>query len=116
MARTFRSQFDGAIYHLTVRCNNRQPLFREDKDRERYLELLHRYRDLFGYRLYAYILLTNHLQLLLETPRGNVSKVMQCLGTNYASYFNPTRVEFPAACGVKEIGNSIPDTPLLAAG
>jgi len=30
--------------------------------------------------------------------------------------FNPTRVEFPAACGVKEIGNSIPDTPLLAAG
>jgi len=29
---------------------------------------------------------------------------------------NPTRVEFPAACGVKEIGNSIPDTPLLAAG
>ncbi len=30
--------------------------------------------------------------------------------------FNPTRVEFPAGCGVKEIGNSIPDTPLLAAG
>ncbi len=30
--------------------------------------------------------------------------------------FNPTRVEFPAACGVKEIGNSIPDTPLLEAG
>jgi len=88
MARTFRSQSDGAIYHLIVRGNNRQPLFRENKDRERYLELLHRYRDLFGYRLYAYILLTNHLQLLLETPRGNVSKVMQCLGTNYASYFN----------------------------
>ncbi len=88
MARTFRTQFDGAIYHLIVRGNNRQSLFRENKDREHYLELLHRYRDLFGYRLYAYILLTNHLQLLLETPRGNVSKIMQCLGTNYASYFN----------------------------
>jgi len=34
----------------------------------------------------------------------------------FAVVFNPTRVEFPAACGVKEIGNSIPDTPLLAAG
>ena len=34
----------------------------------------------------------------------------------YRMKFNPTRVEFPAACGVKEIGNSIPDTPLLAAG
>ena len=37
-------------------------------------------------------------------------------GASTDCHFNPTRVEFPAACGVKEIGNSIPDTPLLAAG
>ena len=67
MARALRSQFEGAIYHLIVRGNNRQPLFREGKDREHYLELLTRYREQFGYRLYAYILLNNHLQLLLET-------------------------------------------------
>ncbi len=88
MARALRTQFEGAIYHLIVRGNNRQPLFRDGKDREHYLDLLKRYRDLFGYRLYAYILLNNHLQLLLETPKGNVSKIMQCLGTNYAAYFN----------------------------
>ncbi len=88
MARALRTQFVGAIYFLIVRGNNRQPLFRDSKDREHYLELLKRYRELFGYRLYAYNLLTNHLQLLLETPKGNVSKIMQCLGTNYAAYFN----------------------------
>ncbi len=75
-------------YNLIVRGNNRQPLFRDSKNRKHYLELLKRYRELFGYRLYAYNLLTNHLQLLLETPKGNVSKIMQCLGTNYAAYFN----------------------------
>ncbi len=88
MARALRTQFVGALYHLIVRGNNRQSLFRDSKDREHYLELLKRYRELFGYRLYAYNLLTNHLQLLLETPKGNVSKIMQCLGTNYAAYFN----------------------------
>ncbi len=88
MARALRTQFEGAIYHLIVRGNNRQPLFREGKDREHYLELLKRYREQFGYRLYAYNLLTNHLQRLLETPKGNVSKIMQRLGTSYADYFN----------------------------
>ncbi len=88
MARALRSQFEGAIYHLIARGNNRQPLFRDSKARERYLELLKCYREQFGYRLYAYNLLNNHLQLLLATPKGNVSKIMQYLGTNYATYFN----------------------------
>ena len=44
-------------------------------------------------------------------PMGSVSAVWKI-----TLRFNPTRVEFPAACGVNEIGNSIPDTPLLAAG
>lgn len=88
MARPLRLQFEGALYHLVVRANNRQPLFRDDRDRSRYLELLRRYRDRFRCRVYAYLLKSRDVHLLLETPRGNVSKVMQCLGTSYASYFN----------------------------
>lgn len=88
MARSLRLQFEGALYHLVVRANNRQPLFRDDRDRRRYLELLRRYRDRFRCRVYAYILTSRCVHLLLETPRGNVSKIMQCLGTSYASYFN----------------------------
>lgn len=87
-ARPLRFQFEGALYHLVVRANNRQPLFRDDRDRSRYLELLCRYRDRFQCRFYAYVLNSRDAHLLLETPRGNVSKVMQCLGTSYASYFN----------------------------
>ncbi|MGH7775238.1 MAG: transposase [Candidatus Binatia bacterium] len=88
MARPLRLQFEGAVYHLVVRAINRQPLFREDQDRRRYLELLSRYRGQFGCRLYAYALMSRHVYLLLETPKGNVSKLMQCLGTSYTSYFN----------------------------
>ena len=88
MARPLRVQFEGALYHLVVRANNRQPLFRDHQDRRRYLGLLSRYRGQFGCKLYAYVLLNRHVHLLMETPRANVSKVMQCLGTSYTLYFN----------------------------
>ncbi len=88
MARSLRLQFEGAMYHLVVRANNRQPLFRSNQDRRRYLDLLARYQDQFGLRIYCYLLMNREVHLLIETPRGNVSKAMQCLGTSYTSYFN----------------------------
>jgi len=88
MARSLRPQFEDALYYITVRGNNRQPLFRDYQDQGHYIELLDRYRERFGCRLYAYILLSNHLHLLLETPRANVGRFMQCLGTSYVAYFN----------------------------
>jgi len=88
MARLLRVQFEGAVYHLVVRPVNRQPLFRDDRDRKHYLGLLARYRVQHGFRLYAFGLLSRRVDLLVETPRGNVSKVMQCVGTSYTSYFN----------------------------
>jgi len=88
MARSLRPQFEDALYYITVRGNNRQPLFRDYQDQGHYIELLDRYRERFGCRLYGYILLGNHLHLLLETPRGCVGKFMQCLGTSYVAYFN----------------------------
>jgi len=88
MARSLRPQFEDALYYITVRGNNRQPLFRDFQDQAHYIELLDRYRQRFSCRLYGYILLGNHLHLLLETPRGSVGKFMQCLGTSYVAYFN----------------------------
>src|SRR5574341_1140739 len=88
MDRPPRVQFEGALYHLVIRANNRQPLFRDKQDRRRYLELLGRYQDRFGFKVYCYLLISRQVHLLLETPKGNVSKVMQCLGTSYTSYFN----------------------------
>ncbi len=88
MTRALRPQFEDALYYITVRGNNRQPLFRDYQDQGHYIELLDRYRERFGCRLYAYILLSNHLHLLLDTPRGSVGKFMQCLGTSYVAYFN----------------------------
>lgn len=88
MARSLRVQFEGAVYYIVIRANNRQSLFKDRRDRSRFLDLLNRYQGRFGFVVYAYTLVPHYVHLLVGTPKGNVSKVMQCLGTSYTSYFN----------------------------
>src|SRR5918992_121208 len=88
MARPVRIQYPGAVYHIISRGNNRQFIFRDDQDRKKYLERLAWYCQDKGVHLLCYCLLTNHVHLLLETPKGNLSKMMQPFQTSYTVYFN----------------------------
>ena len=88
MARKLRLQYEGAIYHVTVRGNGRRRIFLEDANRERLLWRLAESCDLYEVRLYMYCLMDNHFHLLVETPRGNISRFMQSVLTGYTVYFN----------------------------
>ena len=93
MARPLRISFPGAIYHVTGRMlgswrDHRDHLFRDDRDRVRFLERLGQSVEDHEGRLYLYCLMSNHYHLLLETPRGNVSRLMQSVTTGYTVYFN----------------------------
>jgi REP element-mobilizing transposase RayT len=88
MARALRIEYPGAVYHIVCRGNNRQNVFKDDRDRTRYLEKLVHYCELKEVRLLCYCLLSNHIHLLLETPEGNLSKMMQPFQTSYTVYFN----------------------------
>jgi len=57
MARQLRIEFEGAFYHITSRGNLRERVFFEDKDRERFLEILKRGKDRYGCPLHAYALM-----------------------------------------------------------
>ena len=81
--------FDGAMYHVTARGNNRAPIFLDERDYRRYLHFLRRYKDQFQFKLHAYALMPNHVHLLLEpAPGTTVSRIMQCLGIIYTKHFN----------------------------
>lgn len=84
-----RMCFEGAIYHITARGNNREAVFRSDDDRRQWLLLLRRYKERFRFKLHAFALMDNHIHLLLE-PSGDstVSHIMQCLTVAYTKYFN----------------------------
>jgi REP element-mobilizing transposase RayT len=88
MARPIRIEYPGAIYHVICRGNNRQGIYRDDEDRRRYLEKLSYYCQDKKVDLLAYCLMSNHVHLLLETPQGNLSKMMQAFQTSYTIYSN----------------------------
>jgi REP element-mobilizing transposase RayT len=88
MARPLRLEFPGAFYHIIVRGNQRQDIFIEEQDRLEYLKRLKRYKKERGFILYAYVLMTNHVHLLIETMNTPISKIMQLVNLTYTQYFN----------------------------
>jgi putative transposase len=48
-------------------------------------------QEKYGYVLHCYVLMTNHYHLLIETPEGNMSKVMHYVNGSYTNYINRKR-------------------------
>ena len=88
MARQLRIEYPGAIYHVTVRGNAQQNIFRDDKDRYLLYARLAESVDMYAVRLYLFCLMDNHFHLLLQTGPTSISKVMQLLLTGYAVNYN----------------------------
>ncbi|MBF0506667.1 MAG: transposase [Nitrospirae bacterium] len=88
MARPPRLEFPGAFYHVIVRGNHRQDIFLDEQDRLEYLSRVSHYKGKTGFILYAYVLMSNHVHLLIETPKSPVSKIMQLINFTYTRYFN----------------------------
>ncbi|MBT4288784.1 MAG: hypothetical protein HOD92_15765, partial [Deltaproteobacteria bacterium] len=59
MARQWRIEYKEAIYHILSRGNQRQEIFKTDKDREQFLELLGIASIRFKLEIYAYVLMGN---------------------------------------------------------
>ena len=81
-------QFPGALYHVIVRGNQGQKIFREAQDYRLYLRFLREYKEHFGFLLYAYVLMPTHIHLLIETGEINLSKIMHRLQFRYTRNFN----------------------------
>ena len=88
MARKPRVAFEGALYHVIVRGNQRQRTFRDDRDRLRYLERIEHYRQRYRFQIYAYVLMSNHVHLLLETGTTPLSKILHGIQFTYTQYYN----------------------------
>jgi putative transposase len=75
--------------HVIQRGNNRQTIFFDAADYELYLSLLGEGRDRYGCSIHAYVLMTNHVHLLLTpTETQSVSRLMQYVGRHYVPYIN----------------------------
>ena len=88
MARPPRIEFEGAVYHVTARGNERRLIYRSDEDCRLFLETLEQMRARFGILVHCFCLMPNHFHLVIETPQGNLSRAMAWLQTTYTIRFN----------------------------
>lgn len=89
MPRVPRTFMDYPCYHVITRGNQRQIVFRNEKDYSVYLKILRKAKHKYQILLYSYCLMSNHVHLLIEThSSSSMSKFMQWLNRGYSAYFN----------------------------
>jgi REP element-mobilizing transposase RayT len=88
MTRAWRIEYEGALYHVLSRGNDRRPIFLENDDRLLFLETLGEMSERFEIDIFAYVLMDNHYHLLFRTHREDLSESMQWPGATYTRRFN----------------------------
>lgn len=71
-----------------ARGNWQENIFFDEEDYHQYIQLLGKYKEKYGFKLFAFTLMTNHLHLLLEIGHFPLSRIMQGIQQSYTQYFN----------------------------
>lgn len=88
MPRKARSLSSSNIYHVMLRGINRQDIFEDDTDRTCFMKMLAHCKKISGFRLYAFVLMSNHVHLLIEPVDEPLDTVFRRLATRYAKWYN----------------------------
>jgi putative transposase len=88
MPRAVRIEYPGAHYHAMCRGNNGQEIFLNDDGRRLFLSTLDEVCQQTGWFVHAYVLMSNHYHLLLETPEPNLVAGMKWFQGAYTQRFN----------------------------
>ena len=88
MARGVRIEYSGAFYHVMARGNRRERIFCDDDDRRFFCATLGEACERTGWNVHAWVLMSNHYHLMLETPEANLVAGMQWLQNSYTRRYN----------------------------
>ncbi|MBF0106133.1 MAG: transposase [Deltaproteobacteria bacterium] len=88
MSRPLRIKYEGAVYHVMNRGQDRRAIFRSDHDYEYFLRLCKDCVQQWKIMIHAFSLMPNHYHLLIETPLANISRAMRHINGLYTQYYN----------------------------
>ena len=88
MPRKAREKGSSGIYHLMARGINKQNIFIDDFDRQKFLDFILKFNENSDCIIYGYCLMNNHIHLLFHEKEGNISDFMKKVNGSYAQYFN----------------------------
>ena len=91
MARPLRIEYPDAWYHVMNRGRRGENVFSDAEDFAAFLVVLKESSEMFDLRVAAFCLMSNHYHLLVQTPSGNLSRIMRHVNGVYTQRFNRRR-------------------------
>jgi len=88
LPRKPREKSESGIYHIILRGANRQEIFHEDADSQRFLETLGKYARQSATKVYGWCLMGHHVHLLLGEGSEELSLTMKRLGVSFVLFYN----------------------------
>lgn len=88
MPRSARKKSMSGIYHVVFRGINRQRIFEDEEDYQKYLRIINTYRNQCGFSLYAWCLMPNHIHLLMKEGKVPLENVFRRVGSRFVYWYN----------------------------
>ena len=88
MSRALRIEYEGAWYHVMNRGRRHEDIFTVKRDYELFVDLIRESVDMWNVNIVAYCLMPNHYHMLIQTPLGNITRVMRHINGVYTQRYN----------------------------
>jgi len=86
--RQARKQSESGIYHIILRGINKQVIFEDKEDHAAFLSILYDYKEISGYKLFAYCLMGNHVHLLIKVEQEPLDRIFRRIASKYVFWYN----------------------------
>ena len=88
LPRIARTYSEVKVYHITIRGIDKQNIFLDEYDKNKFISILKETKEKYNYEIYAYCLMDNHVHLVIYDKEQKISKIMQSIEISYVFYFN----------------------------
>ena len=88
MPRKARRKSESGIYHIILRGINKQIIFGDEEDHDRFLKTIKKYKIVCGYKVYAYCLMSNHVHLLIRVGQEDLDLIIKRIAGSYVYWYN----------------------------
>ena len=88
MPRSNRQISPNGVNHCIMRGINKQDIFLDTQDKKKFKSEIIKTKEKYKYKIYAYVIMPNHVHMIVKTDKNQLPEIMCSLLTRYSSYFN----------------------------
>ncbi|MGB4439295.1 MAG: transposase [Sedimentibacter sp.] len=88
MGRKPRIEYNGALYHVIQRGNNKEYIFNKNSNKEYFLRKLKEFKDIINFEVYGYVIMDNHYHIVIRTRDVYISSIMHRVNNDFSKFYN----------------------------